>query len=167
MVIIVANFLIMTDTRQKSDKYITSEFDKQNILHIRTTLPSADYMAIRYDSKKGFYKDYSILIDTKKDILEMCGNLCRNTEHERIKREIQKAKDLGCKNFIFLISDNKIKNVQDIKNWNSKYTKVKGTTLLKIMKTMSERYNVKFIFTSRKNIGNYIINIFEKSCKEK
>lgn len=150
------NYIILTDTRQQKEKHILKEFDKQGIMHIRTCLPSADYMALRCDENQGFFLDYSILIDTKKDLLEMCGNLTNTTEHERVKREIQRAKDLGCKNFIFLIQDDSIKSVEDIKNWKSSYTKVKGEILLKIMKTMQERYDVKFIITSKKNIANKI-----------
>lgn len=153
------NAIILTDTRQQKDKHITKEFDKQKILHIRTNLESADYMAIRYDNKKGFYKDYSTLIDTKKDLLELCGNLCHTSEHERVKREIAKGKELGCKQFIFLIGEDKIKSAEDIKHWKSKYTKVKGNVLLKIMSTMAKKYEVKFIICSKKNMGRKIIKI--------
>lgn len=156
-VIMKNNFIILTDTRQKSEQHILKEFDKQNIKHIRTTLKSADYMALRYDN--GFIFDYSILIDTKKDLVEMAGNICRTSEHERIKREIEKAKQLGCEQFIFLIADNKIKTAEDIKKWKSKYTKVKGNVLLKSMITMSKKYGIKFIICSKKNMGKKIIKL--------
>lgn len=151
------DILILADTRQQKDKHITDYFDKNNIQWVRTTLPSADYMAVRYDN--GFIKDYSVLIDTKKDMEEIVGNLCRTTEHERVKREVEKAKELGCKQFIFLICDNKIKTVKDIKNWTSKRTKVKGDTLLKIMSTMSQKYGIRFIFASKQNAGAKIIEL--------
>lgn len=151
--------LILADTRQQKDNYITNYFDKNNIQWLRTTLPSADYMALRYNNS--FIKDYSILVDTKKDVEEIVGNLCHTTEHERIKREIEKARELGCEQFIFLICDNKIKTIDDLRNWSSKRTKVKGETLLKIMRTMSERYNVRFIFTSKQNAGAKIIELLQ------
>lgn len=153
----MSDFIVLADTRQQKDSYITNYFDENNIQWIRTTLPSADYMALRYNNS--FIKDYSILIDTKKDIEEIVGNLCRTTEHERIKREIEKARKLGCKQFIFLICDNKIKTIDDLKKWSSKRTKVTGLTLLKIMKTMSERYEVRFIFTSKQKAGEMIIKL--------
>jgi len=153
------NYVILTDTRQQKESHIIKEFDEQNILHIQTKLDSADYMALRYDEEKGFYKDYSILIDTKKDLLEMCGNLAHTSEHERIKREIQRAKELDCENFIFLIQDNKIKTIEDIKNWSSPHTKVKGETLLKIMQTMKQKYGIRFIVCEKKNIGLKIIEL--------
>ena len=153
------NFIILRDTRQQKESHIIKEFDKQNILHIQTKLDSADYMVIRYDKEKGFYKDYSVLVDTKKDLLELCGNLCHSTEHQRILREIELGKQLGAKEFIFLIGENKIKTIEDIKNWSSPHTKVRGETLLKIMNTMKTRYNVRFIIVPKKNMGEMIIKL--------
>jgi hypothetical protein len=155
------NFVVLTDTRQQKESHILKEFDKQGIIHIRTTLPSADYMMLRYDEEKGMYLDYSILIDTKKDLEEIAGNLCNSVNHERIKREIAKGKELGCENFIFLIGNNKIKTIQDLENWTSKRTRVKGSTLLKVMSTMKERYNVRFIIVSKKEMGKQVLKLLE------
>lgn len=153
------NFIILRDTRQQKEEHIIKEFDKQGILHIRTGLPSADYMAIRYEDEKGFYLDYSILIDTKKDIEEIAGNLCNSQSHERVKREIQKGKELGAKQFVFLINGGKVKTIQDLQNWTSKRTKVKGEVLLKIFKTMSQKYGIRFIICEKKKMGEMIINL--------
>ena len=157
------NIIILTDTRQKSEEHILKEFDKQGILHIRTGLPSADYMAVRYDNEKGFYLDYSILIDTKKDIEEIASNLCNSQNHQRILREIQKGKDLGAKKFIFLINGGEVKSVQDLQNWTSKRTKIKGSVLLKIFKTMSKKYNVRFMIVPKNKIGETIIKLFSNN----
>lgn len=156
---ILNNFIILTDTRQQKEEHILKEFDSQGILHIRTGLPSADYMALRYDNKQSFYLDYSILIDTKKDIEEIAGNLCNTSSHERIKREISKGRELGAKQFIFLINGDKVKTIQDLQNWTSKRTKVKGSTLLKIMITMKNKYGVRFIIVPRAKMGEKIIEI--------
>ena len=153
------NFIILTDTRQQKESHIIKEFDKQGILHIRTGLPSADYMAVRYDNEKGFYLDYSILIDTKKDIEEIASNLCNSENHQRILKEIQKGKDLGAKQFVFLINGGKVKTIEDLQNWTSKRTKVKGEVLLKIFKTMSQKYGVKFIIVPKNKIGETIIKL--------
>ena len=153
------NFIILRDTRQQKEEHIIKEFDKQGILHIRTGLPSADYMAVRYDKEKGFYLDYSILIDTKKDIEEIASNLCNSQNHQRILREIQKGKDLGAKQFVFLINGGKIKTIEDLQNWSSPHTKVKGSTLLKIMSTMKDKYHVRFIIVPKKNMGEMIIKL--------
>lgn len=155
------DILLLCDSRNQKDKYITDYFDKNNIQWVRTGLPSADFMAVRYDN--GFVKDYSVLIDTKKDLNEVAGNLCNTTEHERIKREVDRARELGCKKFIFLVCDDKIQKVSDILNWTSKHTKVKGCTLAKIMQTMASKYGVSFIFTTKKRAGAKIIELLQNN----
>ena len=129
---------------------------------IRTGLPSADYMLVRCGYKE-VHRDYSTLIDTKKDVEEIAKNLCNKKEHERVKNEIAKAKELGCNNFIFLICDGKIKTIDDLKKWKSKHTRVKGVVLAKVMATMHKKYGVRFIFTDKKNAGKYIIKLLTES----
>lgn len=144
------NNLIIVDTREKGHKKILEYFDKNNIDYIVSKLDYGDYM---------IYKDNSVIIDRKDSLLELAGNLCHTTEHERIKREIARAKDNGCKDFIFLIAESKIKTADDIKNWSSPHTKVRGSTLLKIMTTMKERYGVRFIICKRSEMGERIIQL--------
>ena len=144
------NELIVVDTREKGNKKILEYFDKVGQDYIISKLDAGDYM---------LYKNPKTIIDKKDGLLELAGNLCRTTEHERINREIQRAKDMGCENFIFLIQDSKIKTIEDIKNWSSPHTRVKGETLLKIMQTMCKKYAIKFIITPRKNMGAKIIEL--------
>jgi hypothetical protein len=158
----LSNFAVLTDTRQQKEKHILKEFDKQGILHIQTKLDSADYMALRYDEEKGFYKDYSILIDTKKDLLEICGNLAHTSEHQRLIREVDLGHKLGAKEFVFLIGEKNVKTIDDIKNWSNKHTKVKGETLYKIMSTFKEHHNCRFIICDKKDLGKKVIDLLYK-----
>ena len=144
------NNLIICDTREKGNKKILEYFDKVGQDYIISKLDAGDYM---------LYKNYTTIIDKKDGLLELAGNLCHTKEHERIKREIAKARELGCKDFIFLIQDSKIKSLEDVKKWTSKHTKVRGETLLKIMTTMKERYGVRFIICEKKKMGEMIINL--------
>lgn len=147
------NNLIIVDTREKGHKKILEYFDEINQDYIISKLDAGDYM---------IYKNYSTIIDKKDGLLELAGNLCRTQEHERIKKEILRAKELGCKDFIFLIQDNKIKSVEDVKNWSSPYTKVKGETLLKIIATMKEKYGVRFVIVPRAKMGEKIIELLRR-----
>lgn len=156
----MSDFIILTDSRQQKENHITKSFDKQGILHIRTGLPSADYMALRYEQGKGFYLDYSILIDTKKDLLELCSNLTK--DHDRLVREIDKGHELGCEEFVFIIGDTKIKSVDDIKKWSSPHTKIKGYVLLKIMETFKQHHNCKFVIVPKKEVGSKVIDLLTK-----
>ena len=150
--------IIVCDTREKKNIKIIEYFEKNYPNFIISKLDAGDYM---------FYKDYSTIIDKKDELLELAHNFCNTKEHERIKREIQKAKQLGCINFIFLIQDNKIKTIEDIKNWSSPHTKVKGETLLKIMKTMKEKYKIRFVVCQKKDMGEYIIKLLRGKNNEK
>ena len=145
--------LIICDTREKGNKKILEYFKNNNIDYIVSKLDYGDYM---------LYKDNSIVIDRKDSLLELSHNLCNTLEHDRIKKEIARAKEDGCKDFIFLIAESKIKSVEDIKKWSSVHTKVKGETLLKIMQTMKERYGVRFIIVSRSKMGEKIVEILFK-----
>ena len=144
------NNLIIVDTREKGHKKILEYFTKVNQDYIISKLEAGDYMV---------YKNYTTIIDKKDGLLELAGNLCHTAEHERIKREIAKARGLGCVNFIFLIQDSKIKTIEDIKSWSSSHTKVHGSTLLKVMATMSKKYGVKFIIVPKKEMGAKIIEL--------
>lgn len=142
--------IIEMDTRNQKDEYITDYLDKQGIKWIRNKLYSSDIKLLN---------STEVLIDIKKDLLEVCGNLTRASEHERLKREIARGKEIGCKRFIFLIKEPKIKSIEEVTNWSSTRTKVKGETLMKIMNTMSEKYGVEFIFTTKENAGAKVIEL--------
>lgn len=141
--------LIIVDTREKGHKKILEYFTKVNQDYIISKLEAGDYM---------IYKDYSIIIDKKDGLLELSHNLCNTLEHARVVREIERAKELGCKNFIFLVQSN-IKTEEDIKKWKSPHTKVKGEVLLKVLKTFKEHHDCKFIFVPKKDMGAKIIEL--------
>ena len=150
------NNLIIVDTREKGHKKILEYFNKNNIDYIVSKLDYGDYK---------LYKNNNVVIDRKDNLLELAGNLCHTSEHERIKREISRAKEDGCKEFIFLISESKIKSIEDIKNWSSPHTKVKGETLLKIMQTMKKKYGIRFIICPKNKMGEYIVKLLKKESE--
>lgn len=145
--------LIIVDTREKKHQKILKYFDEIGQDYIISKLDYGDYK---------IFKNNSVVIDRKDSLLELCGNLCDHAEHERVRREIQRSIDDGCKEFIFLVSENKIKTVEDIKKWSSPYTKIKGERLLKIMSTMSKKYGVKFIIIPKKEMPQKIIELLNK-----
>lgn len=149
--------VIECDTRQQKDEHIVKSFDEAGIKYVRTKLYCGDYK--RADGVK-------VIIDTKKDLLEISNNLCRTIEHRRIKQEIAKACDLEAERFIFLIADNTITNVSLVHTWNipkkrdgQPYTRVKPETLQKIMETMEKKYGVEFMFCKKKDMGKKIIEL--------
>lgn len=138
------------DTRDKKDEYVTNYMDLHGIKYIRNKLYAGDVKLLN---------STDVIIDLKKDLLEMCGNLTSLKEHERVKREIERAREIGCKRFIFLIKEQRISSIDEVGNWSSTRTRVKGETLAKIMRTMEERYGVEFIFTRKELAGAIILEI--------
>lgn len=137
------------DTRNKKDDYVTKYFDKQGIKWIRNKLYAGDVKLLN---------DTRVIIDLKANLEEIAHNLCNTQEHIRIRKELEKAKEIGCEEFIFLIKSN-IKSADDLINWTSTKTKVKGSVLVKVMSTMKERYGCRFIFTTRANASKKIIEL--------
>ena len=148
--------IIIADTRERKNKHILDYFEKNNQDYVISKLESGDYM---------YYKDYSIIIDKKDGLKELAYNLCRQAEHDRVIREIELAQSLGCKNFIFLVQCN-VKSEEDIKKWKSPHTKVKGETLLKVLKTFAKHHNVRFIFCERKKMGERIIELLNSNLQK-
>lgn len=149
--------VIQIDSRERKNESILKYFDNIEQKYIISKMYAGDYQNV--NSTK-------VLIDKKDSLVELASNLCRTTEHARIKREIARAKDIECERFIFLIADNKITNMNEVHNWEvprkrdgTKYTMVPPSTLEKIMKTMNDRYGVEFIFCPRKNMGQKIIEL--------
>lgn len=149
--------IIEMDTRNQKDSYVTEYLDNQGVKWIRNKLYAGDVKLV--DSTK-------IIIDLKKNLLEMSGNLTSLKEHERIKREIARAKEIGCDKFIFLIKEPEIKTISDVACWSSKRTKVKGETLMKIMLTMTKRYGIEFMFTTKENAGKTILKLLSGGVYE-
>ena len=143
------NIIVEMDTRNQKDSYVTDYFDKHDIKWIRNKLYAGDVKLLN---------DTRVIIDLKANVEEIAHNLCNSMEHERIKREIQRAKEIGCEKFIFLIKSN-IKSVDDLINWQSKRTKVKGSVLMKVMSTMKDRYGCRFVFTTRANAPKKILDL--------
>lgn len=138
------------DTRNQKDNYVTDYFDKQGIKWIRNKLYSGDVKLLN---------DTRVIIDLKANLEEIAHNLCNSQEHARIHRELDRSREIGCEQFIFLIKEDKIKTIEDLQNWTSKRTKVKGEVLLKIFKTMSQKYGVKFMIVPKNKMGETIIKL--------
>jgi hypothetical protein len=150
--------LILADTREKNNKHILQYFKDHGQPCITTKVEAGDYI---------IYNDYSIVIDKKDHLLELCGNLANAKEHARVKREIERARELGCERFIFLIQHPTIRFVDEVYTWKvpkngrtgMPYTKVKPETLQKIMMTFEKKYGVEFMFCKRSDSGKMIMSL--------
>lgn len=147
--------IVEMDTRNQKDEYVTGYFDEHGVKWIRNKLYAGDVKLV--ESPK-------VIIDLKANTLEIANNLCQSKQHERIKREIARAREIGCERFIFLIKDDEVKGIKDLAFWSNRRTKVKGITLLKIMATMKEKYGCEFIYTSKEDAPRKILKLL--GCEE-
>lgn len=163
---------IIQDTRQQvgKDEHVLEYFKSQGINVVRTKMYVGDY---------GLLKDMSVVVDRKKDLLEVAANLCDKDEHERIKQEMINAQENGIKLYI-LIEDEYIYNIDGVKYYRvptyksngykngvfhrrgEKMSKVNFEAMGKAMKTMQERYGCTFCFAKHDEFGKKVLELLTK-----
>ena len=127
--------------------------------------------------------DIKIAVDRKNSIDEICGNVCSTTSaHERFRDEVILAQKCGCK-FYVLIEDDKVTSLDDLEHWQNprekkyfyykalmaqgkklrmilpKQPPASGKKLAKALRTMEEKYGVKFLFCKPKDAAARIVEI--------
>ena len=146
--------VIQVDTREQKYDHITNYFDSQGIKWVRSKCVVGDYVNL---------ENPMVVIDRKKDLQEVAGNVCQ--QHDRFVRELELAKELGYK-MIVLVEEPTITSVEQVFGWYNWRRKknpraVSGRTLGKIMLTMSEKYDITWEFTTKANCGKRILELLE------
>lgn len=129
--------------------------------------------------KMDFLGSYKICVDTKRDIQEIIGNIC-GKEHERFRDEVLLAKNNGIYLYVLIENEDGIDCIDDLLLWENPRAKIQkwvttpsghrrkvlkypkatsGSILAKAMKTMSEKYGVKFLFCKPEEAGEKILNL--------
>lgn len=129
--------------------------------------------------KMDFLGSYKICVDTKRDIQEIIGNIC-GKEHERFRDEVLLAKNNGIYLYVLIENEDGIECIDDLLLWENPRTKIQkwvttpsgqrrkvlkypkatsGSILAKAMKTMSEKYGVKFLFCKPEEAGERILSL--------
>lgn len=108
----------------------------------------------------------TVCIDLKRNLQEVCGNLTQ--QHERFVRECVRAKDAGIKLVILVEHGCGIKTLQDVDGWVNPRLKVSpyavsGQRLRKMMETVAMKYGVVWMFCSRSETGEKVVNILCQS----
>lgn len=146
--------IIVEDTRNQINKH--SKLNKD--------LTELGYQVVR---SKLFVGDYSrldnmsVCVDTKKDWVELAGNIC-GKQHTRFREECIRAKTAQIR-LIILIEDKVL-----AENWKSPIKrngqpicKVSGEVLAKAMRTMTEKYGVEFMNCDKSETARVILRILE------
>lgn len=161
---------IQVDTREHNKEWerIKGQFDALGVQYFRSKMYVGDYQSL--DNPR-------LVIDRKKDLQEICGNVCQ--QHERFKAELLRAKEQGIKLVILCEHGADIKNLEDVYFWqnprkyqirwktiNGKRVKdiisakaVDGNQLYKSLCTIRDRYGVDFVFCQKEETGQKIIDI--------
>ena len=117
------------------------------------------------------YGDYAfpprVSVDTKRNMEEIAQNIGgAASEHQRFKNECIKAKECGAQLIILVENRDGIETVDDVHKWINpelvyRARAITGTRLEKAMKTMTERYGVRFEFCTPEQSAKRIMELLE------
>lgn len=148
------------DSREQKYDHVVQYFDSQNIKWVKSKCVVGDYVNL---------ENPMVVIDRKKDLQEVAGNVCQ--QHERFVRELELAKELGYR-LIVLVEEPSISSVEQVFSWYNWRKKknpkaINGRTLAKIMLTMSNKYGVEWQFTTKAKCGERIVELLGENKHEK
>ena len=161
---------IQIDTREHKHESarIEKQFDAMGIHHFRSKLYCGDYQSL--DNGR-------LVIDRKKDLLELCGNVTQ--QHERFRNELMRAKEAGISLIILCEHGSEIRGIEDVYFWRNprldetEWTTIDGrpcriqkhpnaTTgeqLYRSMITIQNKYGVQWEFCEKRNTGRRIAEL--------
>lgn len=144
---------------------IDSREHKWELARIQRQLTAAGCKTIVSKLYVGDYQSLDnprLVIDRKKDLLELCGNVCQ--QHERFQKELTRAIDAGIQIIILCEHGEEIKSLEDVYFWDNPRRKespkaTSGESLYKSLTTIKNRYNVRFEFCTKAETGNRIMEL--------
>lgn len=172
-----------------ADKHIQIELLGHELVPL--PLPFGDYCLITDEmqdtiSRRGkrlkkadLVGDIKVSVDTKKDIGEICGNICGKT-HERFRDEVILAQKCGCKFYILIENTDNILSLDDLAKWENPRAKMQkwvttpsgerrkvllsphatqGARLAKACRTMTQKYGAQFLFCTPEESGKKILEL--------
>lgn len=161
---------IQIDTREHKLEVerIEKQLDALGIQHFRSKLYCGDYQSL--DNGR-------LVIDRKKNLQELCGNVTQ--QHERFRRELVRAQQAGIRIIVLCEHGHGIKTMEDVEGWvNPRLSQAKwvvengrpmnppaypkattGKSLAAALRTISTRYGVDFVFCDPRSTGKIIASI--------
>lgn len=105
-----------------------------------------------------------LVIDRKKDLQEICGNVTQ--QHERFQRELLRAQEAEIQLIILIEHGDDIQSMEDVYFWDnprlSKSPKATtGKSLYRSLCTIRDRYNVRFEFCTKRETGQKIMELLD------
>lgn len=193
--------ILIEDKAQQDKKHVIKHlyWESHGVYWERYPLPVGDYIlaneqvldVISRKKRRGtcakkmdFLGTYDVVVDTKKDLQEIVGNIC-GKQHGRFRDECILAQNNGIKLIVLIENENGVKSIDDLSHWSNprlhNYNKIaymhnlgkwlsiplpkakptSGQTLAKAMLTMEKKYGVEFRFCTPKEAGERIIELLE------
>lgn len=142
--------ILIEDSRNKIGKHDNIiRYCKDNGIEIqRKVLNVGDYM-LPQGTKA---------IDTKANIDELANDLYRD------KKDLNKKykKCLHDKIKLIVLIEEPIKNISELKSWQSKHSKINGRLLIDLIHTLQISYGIRFIFCHPKDTGAKILELLKE-----
>ena len=146
---------IQIDTREHTGQVerIEDQFDSLGVKHFRSKLYVGDYQSL--DNPR-------LVVDRKKDLQEIAGNVCQ--QHERFRAELIRAQEAGIQIVILCEHGGQIRSLEDVFFWDNPRRRtskgaISGQRLFKILRTMKDKYGVRFEFCDKRQTGRRIVEI--------
>ncbi len=149
---------LLIDTREKprAIQSILKTLEESNIVYESTKLLFGDFMD---------WNRPQIVIDRKQNIAELAKNC--TVEHDRFKREMEKAKKAGA-TLVILVEQNRYKSgdkwihvddISDLLLWDSPHTTIRGEKVFRVLRSWQSKYPIRVEFCDKRSTGRRIIEI--------
>lgn len=150
--------MLLIDTREHPQAIakIIAHMTQYRVPYTMCKLDVGDYMLSNKDG---------VSVDRKKDLNELLTNLC-SKDSSRFWREIRRAHERKVKLYILCEHGGVIRSIEDVKYWQSKYSRVTGKTLCERMYRAHIAYGVEFLFCDKRSTGRRIMEILNDYGKE-
>lgn len=149
--------MIIIDSREKKYGHIEKYFIDNDIPYEIRKLDTGDYLNT---------DNPSVVVDRKANLQEICNNLSRGKEnYSRFVKECRRAFE-GHIRFIVLIEGTNYKDVKQIKDWQSKYSKHDGRWLSNEMFRLTMAYKVEWRFCRTSETPRIIMEILHDERRD-
>ena len=144
--------MIIIDSREKKFNHIEEYFKAHDVPYEVRKLNTGDY----YNTDNP-----SVVVDRKQNLQEICTNLSKGKENvSRFTRECKRAFEDHVR-FVVLIEGTNCRELNQIKDWKSKYSKHTGRWLLGEMFRLTMSYKVEWKLCRKNETAKKILEILE------
>lgn len=141
--------MIIVDSREKKWSHIEEFLIANNIPYVVKKLDQGDYLNT---------ENPLVVVDRKQNLDECAANLCTK-DSDRFWREIRHAKENGIKVIVLCEHSDRIKTINDVPKWTSKWSKITGKKLSDEMFKVHVAYGVDWKFCDKSHTAEKILEL--------